>query len=644
MGGYDKDYLRRLTAQIAGQYGIRPDLFVSLVDQESGFNPGARSPKNAQGLTQLIPSTAKRFNVSNPWDPEQNLHGGAQYFRWLLDRFGRDERLALAGYNAGEGAVDKHGGVPPYRETQNYVRNIMQASNTPMSTPAVAPQSLPMQPGFTTPPGAYNPVDAAKPIESRSPGERGAVNTRAVQEEPSLLENPWLQMGLGILANPQGADGNMLTGVAKGVQQGLMVSSEAKRKRLDAQEERYKNALYQYQLGLQQWNLMGGGALTPQDRLQATGAPKTYLRSDGSTVVAWYDRLARQFFDTTGQPVTDIVAEAQTTPTTQRPVSPRPVNVMMPGGSIQTIDASRDQVPPGAVLANPVSPQTTAKPYQFNPYDPSQKPRTIMLRPGEDAPADGWVSQLPTAPKVGAGAAKPVDVGGQSMGMIDAAIGQLMAPLAELETNPNKRRQFGTLGQIGADLSAIVGSFDAVTGTDLNRIVTDFYGGDPQDLYSQTLGIIQPIARLMVDAKGPLADKEQARAAQLVGLSPDKLMSPEQSIKLRQETIKLAISYRDKAARMPPEWWKEKEKPLRELGLSPPGGWENLGASTPPVMQAAPPPTAAPVGAPPAIPATPPPVQAAPPQAGQPPPARPGMKWINVDGIWIQAPEGYQGG
>ena len=75
---------------------------------------------------QLIPATASRFGVENTWDPEQNLHGGMAYLRWLLDHFDGDVKLALAGYNAGEGAVERHGGIPPYAETQAYVKRIIK--------------------------------------------------------------------------------------------------------------------------------------------------------------------------------------------------------------------------------------------------------------------------------------------------------------------------------------------------------------------------------------------------------------------------------------------------------------------------------------------------------------------------------------
>jgi soluble lytic murein transglycosylase-like protein len=109
----------------AASNGIDPALLKGLVSQESGFDPNARSGAGALGLTQLMPGTAASLGVTNPLDPAQSLQGGARYLREQLDRFGGDERLALAAYNAGPGAVAKYGGVPPYAETQNYVNSVM---------------------------------------------------------------------------------------------------------------------------------------------------------------------------------------------------------------------------------------------------------------------------------------------------------------------------------------------------------------------------------------------------------------------------------------------------------------------------------------------------------------------------------------
>ena len=111
----------------AEKHGIDPALLAGLVKQESGFNPNAGSPAGARGLTQLMPGTAAGLGVTNVLDPIQNLDGGAKYLRQQLDAFGGDVTRALAAYNAGPGAVQRYGGVPPYAETQNYVR-IVQAN------------------------------------------------------------------------------------------------------------------------------------------------------------------------------------------------------------------------------------------------------------------------------------------------------------------------------------------------------------------------------------------------------------------------------------------------------------------------------------------------------------------------------------
>ena len=120
-GKYKGQYLA-LAKAAARKYNVPEDLFLRLVQQESAWKPRARSHKGAIGLAQLMPGTAKLLRV-NPHDPKQNLEGGAKYLRWMYDRYG-SWRLALAAYNAGPGAVDKYGGVPPFRETRNYVKKI----------------------------------------------------------------------------------------------------------------------------------------------------------------------------------------------------------------------------------------------------------------------------------------------------------------------------------------------------------------------------------------------------------------------------------------------------------------------------------------------------------------------------------------
>ncbi len=123
------DAYRNEIAAAARQHGVDESIVRAIIHAESAYNPNALSRVGAQGLMQLMPATARRFGVSNAFDASQNIQGGVQYLAWLLKRFNNNLTLAAAGYNAGEGAVDKYKGVPPYSETQRYVVRVAQLAD-----------------------------------------------------------------------------------------------------------------------------------------------------------------------------------------------------------------------------------------------------------------------------------------------------------------------------------------------------------------------------------------------------------------------------------------------------------------------------------------------------------------------------------
>jgi len=118
--------LDRIIFEVGEKQGVDPRFIHAVIWQESKYDTHARSHAGAQGLMQLIPATAKRFGCEHPDNPEENITAGTKYLGWLLKRFSGNVELALAGYNAGEGAVDKYEGVPPYGETRNYVKIISE--------------------------------------------------------------------------------------------------------------------------------------------------------------------------------------------------------------------------------------------------------------------------------------------------------------------------------------------------------------------------------------------------------------------------------------------------------------------------------------------------------------------------------------
>jgi hypothetical protein len=175
----------------ANLYNVEADLIKAVIAQESEFDQWAVSSKGAQGLMQLMPFTARRFGVLDPFDARQNIFGGTQYLRFLLDLFAGEVPLALAGYNAGENAVTRYRGIPPYRETRNYVSRIMAmlgggmgrlpvathtsslAKLTPVPRPTPKPKPVPVRPRIY-----YKWTDAGGLLHvAESPPEEGVVYT-----------------------------------------------------------------------------------------------------------------------------------------------------------------------------------------------------------------------------------------------------------------------------------------------------------------------------------------------------------------------------------------------------------------------------------------------------------------------------------
>jgi hypothetical protein len=135
--------LRALAVAAAQRHGLDPNLVLAVVGVESGFQPDAVSHKGAQGLMQLMPGTARELGVTDALDPAQNLDGGTRYLRMLIARYGGDLGKALAAYNAGPGAVKRHGGVPPYRETHHYIDRVLKRYQTARRAKAKATADAP---------------------------------------------------------------------------------------------------------------------------------------------------------------------------------------------------------------------------------------------------------------------------------------------------------------------------------------------------------------------------------------------------------------------------------------------------------------------------------------------------------------------
>ncbi len=174
--------LLKIIERHARRVGLEARLVQAVVQAESGYNVQARSSKGAMGLMQLMPATARELRVRDPYDPEQNVRGGTTYLRRMLDHFDGSLVLALAAYNAGPGAVERHGGVPPYRETQNYVRKVYGLYRGDLPSMALASTRTPRRPAASSgaaPTSANSPARGKKVYVTRDANNRIVFTTKA---------------------------------------------------------------------------------------------------------------------------------------------------------------------------------------------------------------------------------------------------------------------------------------------------------------------------------------------------------------------------------------------------------------------------------------------------------------------------------
>lgn len=172
-GGSRRGALWPLVEEVAKAHGLDPHLVDLVIRLESGYNPRAVSPKGARGVMQLMPQTAALYGVGNLFDVEENLRGGVRYLRDLLERFGFDLAKALAAYNAGPKAVEKHGGVPPYAETQQYVSSILSAYRGEGTSPTLSG-------------GFGRPAKNARPVTLLQSGDRPLLTNSPRNGEAQL--------------------------------------------------------------------------------------------------------------------------------------------------------------------------------------------------------------------------------------------------------------------------------------------------------------------------------------------------------------------------------------------------------------------------------------------------------------------------
>jgi soluble lytic murein transglycosylase-like protein len=155
------EHIVRLVHEIAPKHDVDPGLVLAMISVESAFDHKAVSHKNARGLMQIIGATFERFGAGDVFNPQDNIGGGVKFLRWLLDRFKGNLALALAGYNSGPGAVAKHGGIPPYKETKEYVRKVLSRYGCPIAVVAMPKPQATQKPAKVTEISYVNPWEPA---------------------------------------------------------------------------------------------------------------------------------------------------------------------------------------------------------------------------------------------------------------------------------------------------------------------------------------------------------------------------------------------------------------------------------------------------------------------------------------------------
>lgn len=177
----NKNAFDHLIRAAALRHGVDPALVKAVIHTESAFNPNARSPVGAMGLMQLMPGTARDMGIHNPWDPAQNIEGGVKYLAWLKRQFSNLNHV-IAAYNAGHGNVKKYGGIPPFRETQNYVRSVtgryssLYQKETSLAGYAQAPTPAYQTQAYQTQNQPYSPIQQASFASPKTPTIFGDTN------------------------------------------------------------------------------------------------------------------------------------------------------------------------------------------------------------------------------------------------------------------------------------------------------------------------------------------------------------------------------------------------------------------------------------------------------------------------------------